>query len=152
MATLLRISSQKAKTIRVSTRVLFLLIGASLILMEMVYPPVKTLWMVLGFLLAAILILYSIIGLSPRLRVSSFGEVLNNTSVHIAVSFIIGMGIIIAAMIHPPVKIMWYSFFNFVGVLLVFDAIITSSWNRAKLKKKLEAGGLSKHTPPTATA
>ena len=151
MATLLRISSQRAKTVRTSTRVMFLLISISLILMEMLYPPEKTLWMVLGLLLGATMVLYSIIGLTPRLRVSSFGEVLNNTSVHIAVSFIMGMGIILAAMINPPVNMMWFAFFSFIGILLVTDSIITSSWSRLKHKKKLHPTGVSKH-PPAATA
>ena len=151
MATLLRISSQKAKAVRTSTRVMFLLISISLILMEMLYPPVKTMWMVLGLLLGATLGLYSIIGLSPRLRVSSFGEVLSNTSVHVTVSFVMGMGIILAAMINPPVNTMWFAFFSFIGILLVFDSIITSSWKRLKLKKKLDSAGTSQH-PPAATA
>jgi hypothetical protein len=103
--------------------------------MELAVPPIKTLWMVLGFFLAAFLIFVSIIGLSPRMRVSSFGEVMNNTYVHVVVSFIVGMGIIIAAMMNPPVHLMWYAFFNFVGIALIFDAIITSSWNLTKTRK-----------------
>lgn len=135
MSVLLRISSKKIGAIRTSTRVLFLILGFSLIIMELAVPPVKPLWMVLGFFLAAFLIFFSIIGLSPRLRISSFGEVLNNTYVHVTTSFIVGMGIIIASMINPPVHMMWYAFFNFVGIALVFDAIITSSWNLKKSRK-----------------
>lgn len=135
MSTLLRISSRKARVIRASTRILFILLGFSLIVMELAVPPVRPLWMVGGFFLAAFLIFFSIIGLSPRLRVTWFGEVLNNTNVHVATSSVIGMGIIIAAMIHPPVHLMWYAFFNFVGIALIFDAIITSSWNLKKARK-----------------
>ena len=135
MSVLLRISSRKTRAIRTSTRVLFLVLGFSLIVMELAVPPVKPLWMVLGFFLAAFLILFSIIGLSPRLRVSSYGEALNNTYVHVTASLLIGMGIIIASMVHPPVHLMWYAFFNFVGIALVFDAIITSSWNLKKARK-----------------
>lgn len=142
MSVLLRISSRKTRAIRTSTRVLFLVLGFSLIVMELAVPPVKPLWMVLGFFLAAFLILFSIIGLSPRLRVSSYGEALNNTYVHVTASLLIGMGIIIASMVHPPVHLMWYAFFNFVGIALVFDAIITSSWNLKKARKaaKEQAG------------
>lgn len=139
MTTLLRISSRKARAIRASTRILFLLLGFSLIVMEMAVPPVRPLWMVLGFFLAAFLIFFSIIGLSPRLRVSWFGEVVNNTYVHVTTSFVVGMGIIIASMIHPPVHLMWYAFFNFVGIALIFDAIITSSWNLKKARKGTKA-------------
>lgn len=135
MSVLLRISSRKARAIRTSTRVLFLLLGVSLIIMEMAIPPVRPLWMVLGFFLAAFLIFFSIIGLSPRIRVSSYGEVLNNTYVHITASLAMGMGIIIASMIYPPINMMWYAFFNFVGIALVFDAIITSSWSINKARK-----------------
>lgn len=140
MTTLLRISSRKARVIRASTRILFLLLGFSLIVMEMAVPPVRPLWMVLGFFLAAFLVFFSIIGLSPRLRVSWFGDVVNNTYVHVTTSFIVGMGIIIASMIHPPVHLMWYAFFNFVGIALIFDAIITSSWNLKKARKTTKAG------------
>ena len=142
MSVLLRISSRKTRAIRTSTRVLFLVLGFSLIVMELAVPPVKPLWMVLGFFLAAFLILFSIIGLSPRLRVSTYGEALNNTYVHVTASLLIGMGIIIASMVHPPVHLMWYAFFNFVGIALVFDAIITSSWNLKKARKaaKEQAG------------
>lgn len=143
MSTLLRISSRKTRAIRTSTRVLFLLLGISLIVMELAVPPVKPLWMVLGLFLAAFLIFFSIIGLSPRIRVSSYGEVLNNTYVHVTASIFVGMGIIVASLAYPPVNIMWYAFFNFVGIALVFDAIITSSWNRKKTKKaakKVETG------------
>ena len=135
MSVLLRISSRKARAVRTSTRVLFLLIGVSLIIMEMAVPPVKPLWMVLGFFLAAFLIFFSIIGLSPRIRVSSYGEVLNNLYVHVTASLFIGTGIIITSMVYPPVHMMWYAFFNFVGIVLVFDAIITSSWSLKKAKK-----------------
>ena len=143
MTTILRVSSRKSRALRTSTRILFLLIGFSLIVMEMAFPPIKPLWMVMGFFLASVLILFSMMGLSPRLRVSGFGEVLNNTYVHITTSFIIGMGIIIAAMVNPPVNIIWYAFFNFIGIALVFDSIITSSWNYAKAKKKLKETNLS---------
>ena len=136
MTTILRVSSQKARALRTSTRILFLLIGFSLIVMEMTYPPVKTLWMVMGFFLAALLILFSMVGLSPRLRVSTFGEVINNTYVHVVTSLIVGTGIIVTAMVHPPVSIVWYVFFNFIGTVMVFDSIITSSWNYAKTRKK----------------
>ena len=149
MATILRISSKKARVIRTSTRALFLLIGFGLIYMEMTSPPLKPLWRVTGFFLAAVLILFTIIGLSPRLRISSFGEVLNNTSVHVAFSFILGMGIILAAMIKPPVHISWFVFFNFIGILLVFDAIFTSSWNRLRLKRKLEEINNQKNAQPS---
>lgn len=135
MSTLLRISSRKTRAIRTSTRVLFLLLGVSLIIMELAVPPVKPLWMVLGFFLAAFLIFFSIIGLSPRLRVSSYGEVLNNTYVHVTASLFIGTGIIITSLAYPPVHMMWYAFFNFVGIALIFDAIITSSWSIKKAKK-----------------
>ena len=53
------------------------------------------------------------------------------------------MGIIIAAMVNPPVNFIWYAFFNFIGIALVFDSIITSSWNYAKVKKKLAEANLS---------
>lgn len=144
MTTLLRISSRKAKAIRTSTRILFVVIGISLIVMGMAFPPVKDLWMVSGFLLAAILLLFSIIGLSPRLRVSGFGEVLNNLYVHVVTSFVLGMGIITAVLINPPVHLAWFSFFNFIGIALVFDAIITSSWNITKARKQSKAAGKAK--------
>ena len=146
MSVLLKISSSKARAIRTSTRVLFLLLGVSLIIMEMAVPPVKPLWMVLGFFLAAFLIFFSILGLSPRIRVSSYGEVLNNTYVHVTASLFVGMGIIITSMIFPPVHMMWYAFFNFVGIALVFDAIITSSWSLKKTRKTTkEATGKTVH-------
>ena len=43
---------------------------------------------------------------------------------------------IIAAMINPPVNMMWFAYFNLIGILLVFDAIITTSWNYRKQKKQ----------------
>ena len=135
MSVLLKISSSKVRAIRTSTRVLFLLLGVGLIIMEMAVPPVKPLWMVFGLFLAAFLIFFSIIGLSPRIRVSAYGEVLNNTYVHVTASLFMGMGIIITAMVFPPVHMMWFAFFNFVGIALVFDAIITSSWNLKKARK-----------------
>ena len=137
MSTLLSISSRKARVARASTRILFLVLGFSLIVMELAFPPVKPLWMVTGFFLAAFLVFFSIIGLSPRLRVSWFGEVINNTYVHVTTSFIIGMSIIVASMANPPVHLVWYVFFNFVGIALIFDAIITSSWNLKKARKKV---------------
>ena len=136
MTTLLRVSTGKAKALRTTTRVLFLFLGASMILMEMTNPPVRQFWMVMGLLMPAVLILYAIVGLTPRLRVSSFGEVLNNKMAHIVVSFLLGMGVIIAAMIYPPVNKMWFAYFNLVGILLVFDALVTSSWNYRKHKKQ----------------
>ena len=136
MTTLLSVSSRKARVMRASTRILFLLIGISVIVMEIAFPPVKTLWLVSGYFLATVLIVSSIIGLSPRLRVSGFGMVVNNLHVHIATSFLLGMGVIIAAMINPPVHLAWFSFFNFIGIVLVFDAIITSSWNMSGSGKK----------------
>jgi len=138
MSTLLSISSKKARVIRTSTRILFLVLGISLIVMELAFPPIKPLWLVGGFFLAAFLIFFSILGLSPRLRVTWFGEAINNTYVHVTTSFVVGMGIIIASMVHPPVHLVWYVFFNFVGVALVFDAIITSSWNLKKTRKKVK--------------
>ena len=143
MSAILRISSRKTRAIRNSTRGLFLLLGISLIVMELAVPPVKPLWMVLGFFLAAFLIFFSIIGLSPRIRVSSYGEVLNNTYVHVTASAFVGLSVIIASLAFPPVQMMWYAFFNFVGIALVFDAIITSSWNIKKTRKaakKVETG------------
>ena len=146
MSTLLRISSRKTRAIRTSTRVLFLLLGVSLIIMELAVPPVKPLWMVLGFFLATFLIFFSIIGLSPRLRVSSYGEVLNNTYVHVTASLFIGTGIIFTSLAYPPAHMMWYAFFNFVGIALVFDAIITSSWSIKKAKKAIkEVTGKTAH-------
>jgi len=136
MTTLLRVSTRKAMQLRTTTRALFLFLGASMIVMEMTNPPVKQLWLVMGLLIPAVLIMYSIVGLTPRFRVSGFGEVLNNTLVHTTVSFVLGAGVIIAAMINPPVNMMWFAYFNLIGILLVFDAIITTSWNYRKQKKQ----------------
>jgi len=134
MQQVFKLSQDKAAAIRNSTRILFLLIGCGLIIMGLAFPPIKTLWISLGNLLAAVLILFSIVGLSPSIKVSGFGKIINNTIFHVVASFLLGMGIIIAAMLQPPVNMGWYVFFNLVGFLLVFDAIITSSWNVSRAK------------------
>ena len=150
MTDILAITAEKAAVIRSSTRILFLVLGVSLIIAEMLYTPIRPLWMVAGYIFGAILILFSIVGLSPKMRVSGLGKVINNTTFHIIVSFVLGMAIIIAAMVHPPVREGWFAYFNLVGVLLVFDSIITSSWHVVNGAKKLRKTDHTKHLHPHA--
>ena len=153
MSNLFSVSSEKAATIRTSTKVVFLLIGFSLIVMEIYLPPAKPLWFISGNILGIILIIFSIVGLTPRLRISWLGKIVRNTGFHIAFNSILGMGIIIAAMVHPPAREFWYAYFNIIGILLVFDAIITSSWHATNHieEEKMTHHDESKHLhPPTA--
>jgi len=137
MTTIVKVSTKKSGSIRVLTRVIFLIIGFSLIFMALTNPPIKTLWAGLGNILGIFLILYSMVGLTPRLRISAFGKLIHNSGFHIAATFSIGIAIIIAAMINPPVASIWYAYFNLIGLLLIFDAVITSTIEAKKAKKKL---------------
>lgn len=125
------VSAAKPRALRSTTRALFLFIGFGLIAMEMITPPTIPVWQVLGYLLGAVLVLYTIVGLTPRLRVTNFGKVVDNRIFHVIFSAVLGLAIIILAMVRPPITMTWFAFFNLVGLLLVFDAIITSTWHAA---------------------
>lgn len=128
MTSIISVSSYKAGPIRTMSRIVNLVIALGLPVMLVAYPPVKTEWIATGSMLSILLFLFAIVGLWPRLRVSILGHVFNNMILHTTVSFLIGMSVIMMAIYNPPVANTWFAFFSFIGLLLVFDAILSMGY------------------------
>ena len=137
MTEVINVSSKRAHPIRLMSRIIGLIIGVSLPVMLIEYPPVKPTWLAMGTILSIVLALFSIFGLWPRLRITFLGHVLNNKVVHTTTFFLIGMIIITLSFVNQEVSGTWLAFFMLVGALLVLDAITSITYIVKSKKQEL---------------